>query len=264
MILYLMKVLIVEDEPLAASHLSGLIHQYESHIQILDTLESVREVVAWLEQHKEPDLLFLDIHLADGLSFAIFDQIQVQCPVIFTTAYDEYALQAFRTNSIDYLLKPVQFEQLAKALDRYVSWFQQGAKGQKPQLVDMELLRQMMNPAQENTSYKKRFVVKKGEHLVSVPVTDILYFYSEDKATLFKTTDNKRYLIDPTLTEIETQVDPNQFFRVNRGVLVSLQAIEDIISFSNRRLKLHLKHPPESEVLVAREKVSPFKEWLDQ
>lgn len=259
-----MKVLIVEDEPLAASHLASLIHQYESHIQILDKLESVREVVAWFGQNKEPDLLFLDIHLADGLSFAIFEQVEIQCPVIFTTAYGEYALQAFRANSIDYLLKPVQFDQLAQALDRYVTWFQRGAKAQKPQLVDLNVLRQMMHSQQEAPAYKKRFVVKKGEHLVSVPVEEILYFYSEDKATLFRTREGKRYIIEPTLSDLEPQVDPDLFFRVNRSCLLRLDAIQNILSYSNRRLKLTLQHQPEGEVIVSREKVREFKDWLDR
>lgn len=259
-----MKVLIIEDEHLAASHLESLIKQYESHIIILDKLESVREAVAYLKEHPSPDLLFLDIHLADGLSFAIFDQVKVECPVIFTTAYDEYALQAFQANSIDYLLKPINFEKLGNAMDRYVSWFQVGSRAQQPQMIDLELLKGLMSGGAEKKKYKTRYVVKKGEHLVSVPVEEILYFYSEDKATLFKTAENKRYLMDPTLSEIEDQVDPDQYFRINRGMMVRIDAIQDIITFSNRRLRIMLQHPPEDEVLVAREKVTAFKEWLDR
>ncbi len=259
-----MNVLIVEDEPLAAAHLATLVLKYESHIAILATLESVRDTVEYFQHHSAPDLLLLDIHLADGLSFSIFDQVEVACPVIFTTAYDEYALRAFKTNSIDYLLKPIDEEALANALDRYVKWFQQGSKQQKQQLVDLALLRELMQGKQEGRSYKSRFVVKKGEHLASIPVEEIMYFYSEDKVTLFKTRDNKRYLVDPTLQEITEQVDPKDFFLINRSHLIRLEAIRDMISYSNRRLKVILTHAEQEEVIVAREKVAAFKSWLDR
>ncbi len=262
-----MKILMVEDEPLAAAHLQSLVHRYESHIEILARLESVREVVAYFQQHPSPDLLLLDIHLADGLSFAIFDQVQVECPVIFTTAYDEYALRAFRSNGIDYLLKPIGYEDLAQALDRYVNWFQKGQQLPPYQVIDMEVLQQLMKPAtlkEEKSPFKTRFLAKKGEQLVSVPTDDILYFYSEDKVTLFKTKDQRRFIIEPTLGEIEAQVSPQDFFRVNRGFLVRFEAIEEILAFSNRRYRLSLKHHAGEEVLVAREKVAAFKEWLDR
>ncbi|MDP5171077.1 MAG: LytTR family DNA-binding domain-containing protein [Bacteroidia bacterium] len=259
-----MKVLIVEDEPLAAEHIKSLVLKYESHINIVGMLESVREAVAFFRDQPAPDLLLLDIHLADGLSFSIFDQVQVECPVIFTTAYDEYALRAFKSNSIDYLLKPIHFDALATAMDRYVKWFQQGSRKQTQQLVDLSLLRELMQGKQEEKTYKSRFVVKKGEHLASIPVEDILYFYAEDKVTLFKTTDGKRYLVDPILGEIEEQLNPTYFFRINRSFLIHHAAIDDMISYSNRRLKIILKHPPEQEVIVSREKVTEFKEWLDR
>lgn len=259
-----MNVLIVEDEHLAGTHLESLIKQYESHIKILARLESIRDTVAYLKSNSQPDLMFLDIHLADGLSFGIFDQAKVECPVIFTTAYDEYALQAFRANSIDYLLKPINFDKLANAMDRYVNWFQTGSRAQPSQMIDVSMLKGLLAGDSQKKQYKSRYVVKRGEHLVAVPVEDILYFYSEDKATLFKTSEGKRYLIDPTLSEVEAQVDPEEFFRINRGMMVRFEAIKDMVSYSNRRLKLILHHPPESEVLVAREKVTEFKNWLDR
>lgn len=252
-----MNILIVEDEPLAAQRLADLVHQYESHIRILTMTDSIESTVSWLRSHPQPDLIFMDIQLADGLSFGVFDQIPVKSPVIFTTAFDEYAIRAFRVNSIDYLLKPLDFEAVAQALDKYVDLHMK--KQAPPAPISIETLREMMSGMQQN--YKTRFVVKKGEHLVSISTGDILYFFSEDKATLFRTLNNKKYVVDFTLSELEAQLDPATFFRLNRTYLARLEAITDILTYSASRLKITLQHSSD-EVFVSKQRVGEFKEWL--
>ncbi|MEL6674737.1 MAG: LytTR family DNA-binding domain-containing protein [Bacteroidota bacterium] len=257
-----MTVLIIEDEPLAAERLEEMILRYESHIEVVDRLDSVSRAVRFFKENSPPDLLFLDIQLADGLSFDIFDQVTVPCPIIFTTAYDQYALKAFKVNSIDYLLKPLDEEELAAALDQYVKQYQDVSRKKQALPFDLESLRQMVMG--EKKAYKTRFVVKKGEHLVVVPVEDILYFYAEEKVVFMRTEDGRRFLIEGTLAEVEEKIDPDAFFRINRTYLVSAASMEDIVSFSNRRLKLSLRHQKDEKVLVAREKVKAFKAWLDR
>ena len=257
-----MKVLIIEDEPLAAQHLKKLILQYESHIEVVGIEDSVSGAIKWLENHPRPDLIFLDIQLADGISFSIFEQVQVDSPVIFTTAFDEYAIRAFKLNSVDYLLKPLDYDELASAMDKYVKLYRDTQRKSVVHSLDITSLREIV--LGERQDYKSRFVVKMGEHLHSIPVEDILYFYSEDKISLFKTREDKRFIIDFTLGEIEEKVDPKLFFRLNRKYLVQHNAILDIVSFSNRRLKVGLKYATDTDILVSRERVNAFKEWLDQ
>lgn len=256
-----MKVLIIEDEPLAAERLSEMIVEYESHIEIQGMLDSVKGAVAWLKRNPTPDLMFLDIQLADGLSFAIFDEVNPNCPIIFTTAYDEYAIKAFKLNSIDYLLKPLDFEELATAMDKFVKVHYKPAIPNINNGIDIEALRAMMQP--KEPQYKQRFVVKKGEHLRAIPVDEILYFYSEDKVTFFKSSEGERFMINFTLGEIEGMIDPAIFFRINRTYLLRYEAINDMINYSNRRLKVKLQHATDPNILVSREKVGMFKEWLD-
>lgn len=257
-----MRVVIIEDEPLAAERLEQLIHQYESHINVIAKLDSVKGAVAWLKENPAPDLLFLDIQLADGLSFSIFDQVKLASPVIFITAYDNYAIKAFKMQSIDYLLKPTSYEELANAMDKFVKHYWKKTPS-APIKLDMESLRALLQT--EHKTYKSRFVVKQGEHIHPVPVSDILYFYSEDKATLFRTKTNQRFFLDFTLNELEDKVDPKEFFRVNRKFLCRFDAIDKIVTYSQRRIRLFMKHIPETEeVLVSREKVQEFKRWLDQ
>lgn len=254
-----MKVLIIEDEPLAAERLSQLIHQYESHIEILAVLDSIEGAVEWFNSNKSPDLIFQDIELADGSSFRIFEQVKVKTPIIFTTAYDSYALQAFKMNSVDYLLKPYDFEELALAIDKFVQIFWK--KKTPSNHIDLEALAQALKP--QTPAYKQRFVVKKGEFIRPIRVEEILYFYSEDKATLLRTATNERFIIDDTLNEVEGKLDPKEFFRVNRQFLCRIEAIKDIVAFSQRRLKLVLRYMEKEEVLVSRERVKSFRDWLD-
>jgi DNA-binding LytR/AlgR family response regulator len=280
-----MLALVVEDEPLAARRLISLLHKQPEPLEILGTAESVTQAVALLQAGPAPDVLFLDIHLADGLSFELFEQVEIRCPVIFTTAYDQYALRAFKVNSVDYLLKPVDEEELrlalAKLRQRLGSQIDTSSIGTKSAVSSTKvpapapvldtdtlaaLVQQLRQPAPTAT-YKAQFVVRVGEHLKVVPVEQVAYFFSLEKTTLLQSTDGRKYVVDYTMEQLETLLDPQHFFRLNRAYLARQAAIADIINYTNSRLQTILKPaPPESEgpVLVSREKVSVFKNWLDR
>lgn len=252
-----MKVLIVEDESMAAKRLTNLLLKLEPDIEILDQLDSVKTAVKWLSTNKA-DLLFFDIQLADGLSFEILNQVNIQTPIIFTTAFDEYAIKAFKVNSIDYLLKPIDPEELKHALEK----FHQNFKQPEPQQPNMAMLEQAMKMLTKQ--YKERFVVKIGEHIHTIPVSDTAYFFSQDKATFLVTQEKKRYIIDYTLEEVEGLIDPQDFFRINRKYLVSMRAVKDIVSYTNSRLRIILHQSDEMDAIVSRERVQDFKKWLDR
>jgi DNA-binding LytR/AlgR family response regulator len=280
-----MLALVVEDEPLAARRLINLLHKQPEPLTILGTAESVAQAVALLQAGPAPDVLFLDIHLADGLSFELFEQVEIRCPVIFTTAYDQYALRAFKVNSVDYLLKPIDEEELrlalAKLRQRIGSAEATPAFGIKSAVSSTKvpdvapvldaamlaaLVQQLRQPAPTAT-YKAQFVVRVGEHLKVVPVEQVAYFFSLEKTTLLQSTDGRKYVVDYTMEQLEAVLDPQHFFRLNRAYLAQQAAIADIIHYTNSRLQTILKPaPPESEgpVLVSREKVSMFKNWLDR
>ncbi|MEN8223918.1 MAG: LytTR family DNA-binding domain-containing protein [Bacteroidota bacterium] len=252
-----MKVLIIEDEVLAADRLRGMVQKVMPDVEVLDMLDSISSAVRWFGEHKSPDLAFFDIQLADGLSFEIFEQTHVGCPVIFTTAFDEYALKAFKVNSIDYLLKPIDQEELEAAIQKYHRIRTQNDMPPQPiQNIDhvLKLL---------TKQYKSRFVVKVGERIRSIPVEEMLCFYSMAKASYIQTIDDRHYVMDHSLEQVEALVDPARFFRVNRKFLIALDAIAEIISHSNSRLKIKLNKPTEEEIVVAREKVRGFKKWLN-
>jgi len=251
-----MKVLIVEDEGIAADRLIQLLEQLDASIEVVEHLDSVKSVVEWFESHATPDLAFFDIQLADGLSFEVFEKVEVSCPIIFTTAYDQYAIEAFKVNSIDYLLKPMVEADLQRALDKFQK------QKQPAQNVDVSALMNLMQ--QQTKSYKERFVIKVGEHLKSVLTEDVEIFLSENKATYLFSKDNKRFIIDFTLDQIQEAVDPKSFFRINRKYLIHIDGIKDIITYSNSRLKLELHHFNADDLIVSREKVVLFKEWLDR
>lgn len=283
----MLRALLVEDEPLAARRLASLLGRQAVPFEILGPAESVAQAVALLQAGPAPDVLFLDIHLADGLSFELFEQVAVPCPVIFTTAYDQYALRAFKVNSVDYLLKPIDEEELRAA----VAKLQQRLAGMKTPAADAEthdfgikssvsstkpaapaldaatlaaLVAQLRQPV---ASYKSQFVVRVGEHLKVVPVEQVAYFFSLEKTTLLQSTDGRKYVVDYSMEQLEGLLDPSQFFRLNRAYLARQAAIHDIIHYTNSRLQTILRPaPPESEgpVLVSREKVSVFKSWLDR
>lgn len=256
-----MQVLIIEDEQFAAEKLLGLIRQYDAEIEVLDQIDSVEDAVEWLSNHPEPDLLFLDIHLADGSSFEIFEEVQLSCPVIFTTAYDQYAIQAFKTRSVDYLLKPVRYEDLERALDKFRDMFGDPSKHQTALPVDINALAGLL---QQQQTYKNRFLVKMGNTIKTIPITEVAYFQTEDRATLLITKTNRRYPVNYTLDELEPLLDPLQFNRANRQFLISIEAIHKIHPWFKSRLKLELNPAASAELVVSAEKTKGFKEWLDR
>ncbi|SMD38117.1 two component transcriptional regulator, LytTR family [Reichenbachiella faecimaris] len=251
-----MKVLIVEDEGIAANRLIQLLDQLDNSIEVVEHLDSVKSVIEWFQTNPTPDLAFFDIQLADGLSFEIFEQIEISCPIIFTTAYDQYAIEAFKVNSIDYLLKPMMEADLQRALEKF--------NKQKESIPSMDVAALMHLIQQQNKSYKERFVIKVGEHLKSVLAEEVEIFLSENKTTYLLSKDCKRFIIDFTLDQIQEAVNPKSFFRINRKYLIHIEGIKDIISYSNSRLKLELHHFNADDLIVSREKVVLFKKWLDR
>ncbi len=249
------NVIIIEDEKPAAIHLQKLLEK--RGIQVLAHLDSVKNTAKWLANNSAPDLLIMDIQLGDGLSFEVFDIIKVQCPVIFITAFNQYAIEAFKVNSIAYLLKPIDEEELSQALDKYQQMH--SVFNSEKATTQIHDARKMMQ-----SEYKSRFVIKVGAHLKSISVVDALYFYSQEKATFMKTKDARSYVLDYTIEQIQTLIDPNQFFRICRKYLIHIDAIQDIVSYANSRLLLKLIHLNEQDAIVSREKVSEFKEWLDR
>ncbi|MDH7447084.1 LytR/AlgR family response regulator transcription factor [Aquimarina sp. 2201CG14-23] len=251
-----MNVLIIEDEKPAARRLSRMLDDLD--IKVDTMLHSVSESIEWFNNNEHPDLIFLDIQLSDGLSFEIFDTITIKSSIIFTTAYDEYALKAFKLNSIDYLLKPIDDEELETAVKKY----KEQIPATQSLKVDFEDIKKLLiNPM--DRVYKKRFTARVGQHLKIFSVEDIECFYSENKGTYLHTTENRNYLIDTTLESLEDELNPQQFYRVNRKFYININAIKDIISYTNSRLQIKLHHFNEQDVIVARERVKDFKEWLE-
>jgi DNA-binding LytR/AlgR family response regulator len=253
-----LNILIIEDEPQAAQRIETLVRELLPSARVLDKIDSVKKSVHWFKNNPSPDLTLMDIQLADGTSFQIFEQCEVKCPVIFTTAYDEYALKAFKVNSIDYILKPVDKNDLQLALRKLES-LTNSSDGTKKLLSSIGEVVQRLSK-----KYKERFVIKVGEHLRTIEVKDILYFHSQDKATFCCTTDNRNHILDFTLEQLEEMIDPNAYFRVNRKYFVRAEAIQDIISYTNSRLRLVLRNSTDSDLIVARERVQEFKQWLDR
>jgi DNA-binding LytR/AlgR family response regulator len=251
-----MNVIIIEDEKPAARRLSRLLG--ELGVDVSTMLHSVEEAVNWFQQNEQPDLIFLDIQLSDGLSFEIFDLVEVQSAIIFTTAYDEYALQAFKLNSIDYLLKPIDDEELEVAVKKYKNI----APSNKPLFVDFEDIKKLLVHPLERT-YKKRFTIRLGQHLKIISVDEIECFYSENKGTYMATTEGRNYLLDTTLEQLENELEPKVFFRVSRKFFVNINYIKDIISYSNSRLIIKLNRFNDQEIIVSRERVKDFKLWLE-
>lgn len=249
-----MKVLIIEDEARAASHLERLLTKVAPEMEVVARLESVRDAVVLLSGKFDLGLIFSDIQLADGLSFEIFRQVKVNCPIIFTTAWDHYAIEAFNTNGIDYLLKPIEELRLLKAIEK-ARQFSPGP------LLEKILAMSAVKPAQ---SYKSRFLVKVGEKIKSISVEEIIAFYSLEKATYLFTQDKRSYPIDFALEQLESLVNPERYFRINRKFMVSLEACANITAWSNSRLKLRIDGLEDQEIIVARERVQEFKEWLDR
>jgi len=251
----MIRIVMLEDEEPAAKRLQKLIRETESDAEIVAVLDSIAKAKTWLQQNPSPDLMLVDIHLADGISLELFKQTQVQCPLIFTTAYDEYALQAFKLNSIDYLLKPVKKEELFNALEKFRK---QKAKEQPP--VDVQkLLETMQQPAAQ---YRDRFIIRYGEHIKTIEVKDVSYFYTENRANFLVTVEGKRYVIDFNLDGLERMLNPKKFFRINRQFIVSLNAIEDMTAWTKARVLIKLKPSNKQETIVSTERSPEFKKWL--
>ncbi len=255
----MMKVLLIEDEPQAAQRLEKLVKVIVPGVTILAKIDTVKNSVQWLKSNPSPDLILMDIQLADGISFSIFDQCEVKSPVIFTTAYDEYALKAFKVNSIDYILKPIDETELRRAIQKFETLSVSKSESPDKMLESIGLAMQMLTK-----KYKERFVVKVGEHLKSIEVSDVLFFFSLEKTTFAQTKDGRKHILDFTIEQVDELMNPDRFFRINRKYLVASDAIQDMISYTNSRLKLVLKTSDDNEVIVARERVQEFKDWLDR
>ncbi|CAM4402715.1 LytR/AlgR family response regulator transcription factor [Zobellia nedashkovskayae] len=251
-----MKTIVIEDEKPAARRLSRLLSELD--VEVSEMLHSVEEAVEWFLNNPHPDLIFLDIQLSDGLSFEIFDAVEVKSAIIFTTAYDEYALQAFKLNSIDYLLKPIDDEELEAAVKKYQS-FKPEAKSMTLNFDDIKNL--LVNPLERE--YKKRFTARVGQHLKIINADEVESFYSENKGTYAATSDGRNYLLDTTLENLENELEPKTFFRVSRKFYININHIKDIVSYTNSRLQIKLNHFNEQEIIVSRDRVKDFKLWLE-
>jgi DNA-binding LytR/AlgR family response regulator len=247
-----MKIVIVEDEHHASKRLEQLLKLVEPGIEIVQILESVDEAVNWFSQNKRPDLIFMDIQLDDGISFEIFDAVKIEVPVIFTTAYNEYAIRAFKVNSVDYLLKPIEQEALEAAIRKFKNLFA-GTGDFETKIA--KVIGQISSP------YKTRFFIKVGIRFRSIPVESICSFFVEERNTFLTTNEGKNYDLDHSLDQLQKIVDPGMFFRINRNCLVNINCIDEIVSYSTNRLKLKMG---KSEQIVSRDKVSEFKQWMDR
>ncbi|NND08446.1 MAG: response regulator [Saprospiraceae bacterium] len=246
-----MKALIIEDEKLAASRLQKYIQEVDPTISVLQVLESIEETLLWFAENNSPDLVFLDIHLADGSCFEIFDRFQFDCPIIFATAYDEYALQAFEQHAIDYILKPIKKAHIERALSRARKYFNSTSTDTETKIVD--------HLAGKNDL--KRLLVRVGPKINLVKVEDIAYLYSKDKITFAVTTSNRRYPMDKSLGYFDNHLD-NDFFRINRKFIVQREAIDDMTRHTKSRVKLSLKPPIDIEAIVSTDRSRSFKKWL--
>lgn len=253
-----MKVLIIEDEHLTAQRIVTLLLQIDPGIDVLATLDSVKRSAEWFSSREKPDLVFMDIELADGLSFDIFSRVKIDVPVIFITAYQEYAIRAFRVNSVDYLLKPVSEQDLQKALDKYQRYFNQEVSIPSIEGDLLQSIRDMIS-----RPYKNRFMVRVGDHIRTLDVDQILYFYSLQKGTYLHSADKHNYVVDYTLGKLEELLDPGIFHRINRSYLITHRAISDVITQSSSKLKVKLLHSEDEEIYISRDRIASFKAWLD-
>jgi two-component system LytT family response regulator len=257
-----MRVFVIEDEIPAAEKIERLLKRYDESIEIAGRAMSVKEAVQWVQEDGEADLLIMDIQLTDGLSFEIFKSVELEIPVIFTTAYNEYAIEAFKANSIDYLLKPIGFDALSEAIDKFKKLKKRlGAEGKSEadSVIDLQAALQMLS----KRSYKTRFMVKIGEHIKSITTDQIDLFYAEGRNAYIVNKEGRRLIIDYKLETLEEMLDPQKFFRVNRTFIIEINAIKDVLVYSNSRLKIMLNQDFDREIIVSREKVGSFKQWFD-
>lgn len=262
-----MNILIVEDEKLAVRKLTKLLEEAAPDFVIKGVTPSIEATVEWISQNRaagnaEPDLLFLDIELADGQSFEIFNRIDIRSTVIFTTSYDEYALQAFKVNSIDYLLKPVQLEDLQRSIKKFYDLTGQRGTSAISLPPNLESILKNLHLQQPPADYRKRFLVKQGQKLLSIETSEIAYFYIDESVSFFKTHVAQRFMVDYRMDEMELFLDPDRFFRVNRSMIVTHSSVVQIQPYYNNRLVLALKPVFEKEAIVSREKTNDFKKWM--
>ena len=254
-----MKILIVEDEELAVKKLQKTLLSIDRMVEVVGVTDSIKSTVDYLKQNSPPDLILMDIELADGQSFEVFNMVPVKNPVIFITSYDEYALKAFKVNSVDYLLKPVQKDELEAALNKYKE-LNTADSGKNSSDIN-NLIKELQSKLQPK-EYRKRFLVKQAQKLVSIEVDDIAYFYSDGRLNFFKTRDNKKFIVDYTMDELSDMLDPEKYFRISRSFYVSVDSIDQIHDYFGNRLLLNLTPALDKEALVSREKVMDFKKWM--
>jgi len=253
-----MKALIIEDEDLAAKRLVKLLKELEPELEVSGPIDTIEGAVKHFQSGVSYDLVFLDIQLADGKSFLIFDKVKIDVPIIFTTAYDEFAIKAFELNSIDYLLKPINIQKLRNALDKFKKIRDFYSKsGTNNDLLEM--IRTLQMP----TKYKTRFLVNKGDTLIPISTQEIAYFFAEDKVVFLVTLENKKYLINYTLEDLEQKLDPTHFFRINRQFLISMSAVSKVHNYFNYKLKLDLRPESGLEVIVSKARTSDFRSWMN-
>lgn len=250
-----MNILIIEDEEPAAKRLQEMIMQIDPSSKIIDRIVSIKSAIKWLKDNPAPDLIFQDIELADGLCFEIYNAIEVSSPVIFTTAFNEYAIEAFKVNSVDYLLKPLKKEELSKAINKYKKF-----RNQSISLPDMKDLIETLR--QPETKYKSRFLIRFGEHIKKIDISEIAYFYTQDKINYLKTFTGPAYPIDFNLDTIEKTMNPEKFFRINRQFIISIDSIEKMFAFSKSRVKINLKPSIDIETIVSTDRSPHFKSWI--
>ena len=253
-----MNVVIIEDEHLTAERIATLLRQIDPGMEVISIIDSVKQSVEWFRSNQKPDLVFMDIQLADGLSFDIFDKVKIEAPVIFITAFQEYAIKAFKVNSVDYLLKPVSKKDLHAALAKYRRYFNNELTIPSIGGDLLQNIRDMIS-----RPFKSRFMVRVGDHIKTVEVENILYFYSLQKGTYLHASDKHNYVIDYTLGGLEELLDPLIFHRINRRYLITHKAINDVVTHSSSKLKVKLLHSDDEEIYISRERIASFKEWLD-
>jgi two-component system, LytTR family, response regulator LytT len=249
----MVRILIIEDEETAARRLSKLVKESLSEAEVINHFSSITSAVEWFRTNEQPDLAFFDIHLADGSSFEIFKRVAVECPVIFTTAYDQYALEAFKVNSIDYLLKPVKKDELERAIDKFKKLHYKTAP------VDIQKL---LSSIQQKAEYKERFVIRYGEHMKTIQASDIAYIISENRISFAVLKEGKRYALDFNMDQLEEMLNPKLFFRINRQFIISYGSITEMLTYSKSRVLVKLNPPTKEDTIVSTERSSSFKAWL--
>ena len=256
-----MRILIVEDEDLAVKKIRKTLGDVDANADVVGVTDSIFATVSWLQNNPAPDLILMDIELSDGQSFEIFSRVPVKSAVVFTTSYDEYALKAFKVNSIDYLLKPIQKEDLEAALNKYRQMKTMYA-GNGHNELNMDALVKELQQKLLPKEFRKRFLVKHGQKLVSIEIEEIAYFFSDGRLNFFKTYDNRKFVVDYTMDELEDMLDPERYFRISRSFYVSVNSIDQIHDYFGNRLLLNLKPAVDKESIVSREKVTDFKKWM--